>query len=64
MTYVTGKKGTVYHWLLVLFRQLKPPILDGMQEALEQANKNRKKKLEKLKRAGEWVFSGTFPTVW
>ena len=50
MTYLTGKKGTGYHWLLDLFRRLKLPILDGMQEALEQANKNRKKKLEKLRR--------------
>ena len=49
MTYLTGKKGTGYHWLLDLFRRLKLPILDGMQEALEQANKNRKKKLEKLR---------------
>ena len=42
MTYLTGKKGTGYHWLLELFGRLKLPILDGMQEALEQANKNRK----------------------
>ena len=49
MTYLTGKKGTGYHWLLDLFGRLKLPILDGMQEALEQANKNRKKKLEKLR---------------
>ena len=49
MTYLTGKKGTGYHWLLDLFGRLKLPLLDGMQEALEQANKNRKKKLEKLR---------------
>ena len=49
MTYLTGKKGTGYHWLLDLFGRLKLPILDGMQEALEQANKNRKMKLEKLR---------------
>ena len=49
MTYLTGKKGTGCHWLLDLFERLKLPILDGMQEALEQANKNRKKKLEKLR---------------
>ena len=49
MTYLTGKKGTGYHWLLDLFGRLKLPILDGMQEALEQANKDRKKKLEKLR---------------
>ena len=49
MTYLIGKKGTRYHWLLDLFGRLKLPILDGMQEALEQANKNRKKKLEKLR---------------
>ena len=33
------KKGTRYHWLLDLFGRLKLQILDGMQEALEQANK-------------------------
>ena len=49
MTYLTGKKGTGYHWLLDLFGRLKLPILDGMQEALEQASKDRKKKLEKLR---------------
>ena len=49
MTYLTGKKDTGYHWLLDLFGRLKLPILDGMQEAMEQANKNRKKKLEKLR---------------
>ena len=49
MTYLTGKKGTGCHWLLDLFERLKLPILDGMQEALEQANKNRKKKIEKLR---------------
>ena len=49
MIYLTGKKGTGYHWLLDLFGRLKLPILDGMQEALEQANTTRKKKLEKLR---------------
>ena len=49
MAYLTGKKSTGCHWLLDLFERLKLPILDGMQEALEQANKNRKKKLEKLR---------------
>ena len=48
MTYLKGKKGTGCHWLLDLFERLKLPIVDRMQEALEQANKNRKKKLEKL----------------
>ena len=49
MTYLTGKKGTGYHWLPDLFGRLNLPIVDGMQEALEQANKTRMKKLEKLR---------------
>ena len=40
ITYLTGKKGTGYHWMLDLL------ALDGVQEALAKANQVRKQKLE------------------
>ena len=49
MTWLTGKRGIQYHWLLDLFRRLKLPLFDGMEEALRKANDERAKKLEKLK---------------
>ena len=49
MTWLTGKRGVQYHWMLDLFRRLKLPLFDGMEEALRKANDERAKKLEKLK---------------
>ena len=49
MTWLTGKRGIQYHWLLDLFRRLRLPLFDGMEEALKKANEERAKKLEKIK---------------
>ena len=48
MTWLIGKKGTQYHWLLDLFRRLQLPLFDGMEEALKKANEDRTKKLQNL----------------
>ena len=49
MTWLTGKRGIQYHWLLDLFHRLRLPLFDGMEEALKKANEERAKKLEKIK---------------
>ena len=49
MTWLGNKHGLSYHWLLDLYKRLKLPILDGMAEALLQANQTRAKNLENKK---------------
>ena len=45
MAWLTGKRGVQYHWLLDLFRRLKLPLLDGMEDALRKTNDERAKKI-------------------
>lgn len=46
MTYMYGKRGPQYHWVVELFRRLKLPVYDGVHRALEDFNKLRMGKLE------------------
>ena len=46
MTYMYGKRGPQYHWVVELFRRLKLPVYDGFHRALEDFNKLRMEKLE------------------
>jgi len=38
-----------YHWLLELFTQLKLPIFEGMSDTLVKVNKERVKRLKRVK---------------
>ena len=49
MTWLLKKRGITYHWLLELFTQLKLPIFEGMSDALVKVNKERVKRLERIK---------------
>ena len=46
LTYMHAKFGISYHWIPDLYRRMKLPVFDGVQEALE---KQRKRKLEREK---------------
>ena len=46
MTYMYGKRGPQYHWVVELFRRLKLPVYDGVHRALEDFNTLRMEKLE------------------
>ena len=44
-----AKFGISYHWIPELFRRMKLPVFDGVQEALEKHNVRRKRGLEREK---------------
>ena len=44
-----AKFGISYHWIPDLYRRMKLPVFDGVQEALEKHNLQRKRKLEREK---------------
>ena len=44
-----AKFGTSYHWIPELYRRLKLPVFDGVQEALEKHSVQRKRKLDRKK---------------
>ena len=44
-----AKFGTNYHWIPELYRRLKLPVFDGVQEALDKHSAQRKRVLEKAK---------------
>ena len=46
MTYMYEKWGPTYHWVPELYRQLKLPLYDGLQEHLEIQNRKRKEHLD------------------
>ena len=41
--------GVSYHWIPELYRRMKLPVFDGVQEALERCNMQRKRKPEREK---------------
>ena len=47
--YMHAKFGISYHWIPDLYRRMKLPVFDGVQEALEKHNLQRKRKLEREK---------------
>ena len=49
MTYMYEKHAPQYHWIPELYRRLNLPVYDGIQEALELFNQQRKAALDKLK---------------
>ena len=49
LTYMHAKFGTNYHWIPELYRRLKLPVFDGVQEALDKHSAQRKRVLEKAK---------------
>ena len=49
MTYMYGKHGPQYHWVIELFKLLKLPVFDGVQAALEAFNRQRKANLDNVK---------------
>ena len=50
LTYMHAKFGISYHWIPDLYRRMKLPVFDGVQEALEKHNLQRKRKLEREKK--------------
>ena len=50
MTYIYKKLGPKYHWISDLYQRLKLPMYDGLEEVLEATNRNRKTRLDDLKR--------------
>ena len=46
MTYMYEKRGPTYHWVPELYRQLKLPLYEGLQEHLEMQNRKRKEHLD------------------
>ena len=49
MIYLYEKCGPQYHWVIELFRLLKPPVFDGVHVALEAFNWQRKAELDHKK---------------
>ena len=49
LTYMHAKFGISYHWIPDLYCRMKLPVFDGVQEALEKHNLQRKRKLEREK---------------
>ena len=41
--------GTHYHWIPELYRRMKLPVFDGVQEALQRYNVERKRRLAEIK---------------
>ena len=58
LSYMIKKHGVKYHWLLDLFKRLKLPIFDGMEEGLEKANRNWMHRLafKQMKRGKKWTM--------
>jgi len=50
MTYAQKEKGPAYHWIPHLYKQLKLPVYDGVQEALERFGKVRQRELNRKKK--------------
>ena len=44
-----AKFGISYHWIPELYRRMKLPVFDGVQEALERRNVQRKRGLDRVK---------------
>ena len=49
LTYMHAKFGISYHWIPDLYRRMKLPVFDGVQEALERRNVQRKRGLDRAK---------------
>ena len=49
LTYMHAKFGVSYHWTPDLYRRMKLPVFDGVQEALERRNVQRKRGLDRAK---------------
>ena len=49
LTYMYEKVGTHYHWIPELYRRMKLPVFDGVHEALQRYNVQRKKHLAEAK---------------
>ena len=49
MTYMYGKRGPQYHWVVELFERLKLPVFEGVQAALEAFNQQRRLNLDRQK---------------
>ena len=49
LTYMHAKFGISYHWIPELYRRMKFPVFDGVQEALERRNVQRKRGLDRAK---------------
>ena len=49
LTYMQAKFGTSYHWIPELYRRLKLPVFDGVQDALEKYSVQRKRNLDREK---------------
>jgi len=49
MTYLYEKRGPNYHWIPDLYRRLKLPVYDGLEELLEADNEERKQRLDDIK---------------
>ena len=49
LTYMHEKVGTHYHWIPELYRRMKLPVFDGVQEALQRYNIERKRRLAEIK---------------
>ena len=47
--YMHEKVGTHYHWIPELYRRMKLPVFDGVQEALQRYNVERKRRLAEIK---------------
>ena len=52
MTYMYKKRGLQYHWVVELFKQLRLPVFDGVQAALEAFSEKRKQELDCKKTEG------------
>ncbi len=50
MTYTRKEKGPAYHWIPDLYKRLKLPVYDGVQEALERFGEVRQKELDRDKK--------------
>ena len=49
LTYMHAKYGISCHWIPDLYRRMKLPVFDGVQEALERRNVRRKRGLDRAK---------------
>ena len=49
LTYMHAKFGISYNWIPDLYRRMKLPVFDGVQEALERRNVQRKRGLDRAK---------------
>ena len=49
LTYMRAKFGIGYNWIPKLYQRMKLPVFDGVREALESHNIQRKRELEREK---------------